>query len=114
MHLDNMNTEPLAYFFAFLLAVAIFCLIEVGRRVGLSRFSEEGESYAQGIGALESAVFALLGLLLAFSFSGALTRFDYRRQLVITETNAIGTAWLRIDLLPDDARAPMRDLFRRY
>lgn len=114
MRLDNMNTEPVGYLFAFLLAVAIFCLIEVGRRVGSSRLTEEGESYTQGIGALESAVFALLGLLLAFSFSGALARFDYRRQLVITEVNAIGTAWLRIDLLPDDAKATMRDLFRRY
>ena len=53
-------------------------------------------------------------MILAFSFSGALARFDARRHLVVAEANAIGTAFLRIDLLPTDAQAPMRDLFRRY
>src|SRR6202030_2027726 len=72
------------------------------------------EAAAKGFGAIETAVFALLGLILAFSFSGALTRFDARRHLVVEEANDIGTAFLRIDLLPTDAQAPMRDLFRRY
>jgi hypothetical protein len=53
-------------------------------------------------------------LILAFSFSGALTRFDVRRHLVVEEANDIGTAWLRIALLPSDAQLQMRDLFRRY
>jgi len=53
-------------------------------------------------------------LILAFTFSGALTRFDARRLLVVEEANMIGTAWLRIDLLPPEAQALMRDLFRRY
>jgi hypothetical protein len=59
-------------------------------------------------------MFGLLGLLLAFSFSGALSRFDDRRQLVIEEANAIATAWLRIDLLPAHIQPAARDLFRRY
>jgi len=53
-------------------------------------------------------------LILAFSFSGGLTRFDARRNLVVKEANDIGTAWLRIDLLPAEAQPPMHDLFRRY
>ena len=89
-------------------------LLEVGRRIGARRLSEEGETAAKGFGAIESAVFALLGLILAFSFSGALARFDARRHLVVAEANDIGRAFLRIDLLPTDAHAPMRDLFRRY
>ena len=59
-------------------------------------------------------MFALLGLLLAFSFSGAASRFEDRRHLITQETNAIGTAYLRIDLLPGDAQPEMRELFRRY
>jgi hypothetical protein len=55
-----------------------------------------------------------LGLILALSFSGALTRFEARRHLVVEEANDVGTAWLRIDLLPTDAQPRMRDLFRRY
>ena len=59
-------------------------------------------------------VFGLLGLLIAFTFSGAATRFDDRRHLVRQEANIIGTAWLRLDLLPDTPRENLRNLFRRY
>jgi hypothetical protein len=53
---------------------------------------------------IDGAVFGLMALLLGFSFSGAVSRFDTRRELIVQETNAIGTAWLRVDLLPDAAR----------
>ena len=109
-----MNPVFFGAIFALLLATGIIVLLEVGRRIGARRLAEEGETAAKGFGAIESAVFALLGLILAFSFSGALARFDARRHLVVAEANDIGTAFLRIDLLPTDAQAPMRDLFRRY
>ena len=86
----------------------------VGRRIGARRIAEEGEAASKGFGAVEGAVFGLLGLILAFLFSGALTRFDARRHLVVEEANDIGTAWLRVDLLPSDKQPAMRDLFRRY
>ena len=41
----------------------------------------------------------MMGLLLAFTFTGAASRFDQRRELIVQETNSIGTAWLRLDLL---------------
>jgi len=109
-----MNTVLFGAIFALLLATGIIVLLEAGRRIGARRLADEGETAAKGFGAIESAVFALLGLILAFSFSGALARFDARRHLVVAEGNDIGTAFLRIDLLPTDAQAPMRDLFRRY
>ena len=109
-----MNPVFFGAVFALLLATGIIVLLEVGRRIGARRLAEEGETAAKGFGAIETAVFALLGLILAFSFSGALARFDARRHLVVAEANDIGTAFLRIDLLPTDAQAPMRDLFRRY
>ena len=59
-------------------------------------------------------MFALLGLLVAFTFSGAASRFDERRNLIVEETNDIGTAYLRLDLLPAGAQPALRDLFRRY
>lgn len=89
-------------------------MIETGRRIGFRRHQAEGELAAKGFGAVEGAIFGLLGLILAFSFSGGLGRFDMRRQLVIKEANDIGTAWLRVDLLPAEVQPPMRDLFRRY
>lgn len=109
-----MNPVFFGAVFACLLAAGILMLLEVGRRIGARHLAQEGETAAKGFAAIESAVFALLGLILAFSFSGALTRFDARRHLVVEEANDISTAFLRVDLLPADAQGPMRDLFRRY
>ena len=62
----------------------------------------------------KGAIFGLMGLLIAFTFAGAASRFDSRRQLVVEETNAIGTAYLRIDVLPAGATGPPPQAFRRY
>jgi hypothetical protein len=66
------------------------------------------------VGSLEAAVFALLGLLIAFTFSGALQRFDTRRVQVVEEANSVGTAWSQLDLLPASAQPKLRDTFRAY
>jgi hypothetical protein len=87
---------------------------EIGRRLGLRRIARDPEGATKGVGAIEGAVFALLGLLVAFTFSGAAARFDTRRQLIVEEANAIGTAWLRLDLLPPGEQTPLRALFRSY
>lgn len=63
---------------------------------------------------METVSFGLLGLLLAFTFSGAATRLDVRRAQIVEEANAIGTAWLRLDVLPADAQPRVRDALRRY
>ena len=101
-----------------LLATGVFIgmviLQEFGRRVGHRRLTRDPEGARVGVGAIDGAVFGLLGLLLAFTFSGAASRFDARRQLVVEEANAIGTAYLRIDVLPHEAQPPLRDKFRRY
>ncbi len=109
-----MNPVFYGALFAILLAGGIIVLLELGRRIGARRLAAEGEAAVKGFGAIEAAVFALLGLILAFSFSGALVRFDGRRQLVVAEANNIGTAYLRLDLLPAEAQAPLRELFRQY
>jgi hypothetical protein len=86
---------------------------EMGRRLGV-RELERSPGERGGAGVVEGAVFGLLALLLGFTFSGAATRFDGRRELIVQEVNAIGTAWMRIDLLPEDSQAAVRDGFRRY
>jgi hypothetical protein len=94
----------------FLMAVLLACM-ETGRRVRRRRHEEKTSS---GLSVIDGAVFGLLGLLLAFAFSGADSRFEARRQLIVTETNAIGTAWLRIDLLPAASQPQIRQDFRQY
>jgi len=87
---------------------------QLGRRIGTRRLAALPPGTSWEIGTLDGAVFALLGLLIAFTFSGAVTRFEARRHLVVEETNAIGTAYLRLDLLPVAAQPALRDAFRRY
>ena len=59
-------------------------------------------------------MFGLLGLMIAFTFSGAGERLDRRRAQIVDEANAVGTAWYRLDLLPADAQPALRDAMRRY
>lgn len=99
---------------AAVLFVGILALAELGRRIGTARLARDPEGLSKGTSAAEGAVFALLGLILAFSFSGAASRFEARRTLVAAEANHIGTAWARLDLLPADAQPPLRKLFRQY
>jgi hypothetical protein len=61
-----------------------------------------------------SSVLGLLALLLGFTFSLAVDRYDARRVLVLTEANAIGTAYLRAQLLPEPHRARLSDVLVRY
>ena len=96
-----------------LFLVMLACL-EAGFRVGRRESHKHSALAYEGIGVLEAAVFALLGLLLAFSFSGGMERLNSRRQLIVEEANAIGTAYLRVDLLPDKDQPEVRELFKRY
>jgi len=96
------------------LLAGMLLLLEIGRRIALQRIARDPEGARVGLGAVEGAVFGLIGLLLAFTFSGASSRFDTRRQLILEEANAIGTAYLRLDLLPVGAQPPIRQAFRKY
>jgi hypothetical protein len=66
------------------------------------------------MGALEGSIFGLLGLLTAFTFAGAASRFDQRRELVVQEANQVGDAWSRLDALPQETLPALRDGMRRY
>jgi hypothetical protein len=96
------------------LFLSVLGLIEIGRRIGLSRIAEETERARAGLDAIEAAIYGLLALMIAFTFSGAASRLNARRALVVQEANAIGTAYLRLDLLPAAAQPPLREQFRRY
>lgn len=109
-----MNFTWVTLLIACLLFIAMLGTFELGRRIGGAQLAKDPDGLAKGVGAAEGAVFALLGLLMAFTFSGAASRFEGRRLMIDTEANAIGTAWLRLDLLPADAQPQIRETFRRY
>lgn len=87
-------------------------LLEVGRRLRVRSGHHELEG--AGFTAVEGAVFGLFGLLLAFTFSGSVSRWDAHRNLIVEEANDISTAYLRVDLLPPSAQPELRELFRDY
>jgi hypothetical protein len=93
--------------------LAILLMVELGRWAGIRHRRRTGET-ATGVGAVEGAVFGLLGLILAFTFSGAAARYDWRRDMVTEEANDIGTAWLRVDLVPEAQQPALRQAFRDY
>jgi hypothetical protein len=103
------------FLFAVLIAAAFFVgslfLLNYGRQLGLRYLKQETGNMA-GLTTVEGAVFALIGLLLAFTISGALQRFDDRRQLVIQEANAASTAHDRLALFEGMLAATCRTNLR--
>jgi len=109
-----MNPAILAAFASLGLLLGMLVCLEIGRRIGLRRMAADPEGVKSGTGPVDSAVFALLGLLIAFTFASAANRYDSRRHLIVEESNDIGTAYLRLDLLADAQRAELQGLFRQY
>jgi hypothetical protein len=88
-------------------------MLEGGRWLAVKGRSKEVDGERSNSGAIEGAVFALFGLLMAFTFSGAALRFNEKRMLIAEEANTVETAYLRLHLVPD-AEPKLQDLFRRY
>lgn len=102
----------LAPLFVLLLFGGLLGTLFLGRRIAQWHASKGAE--VTGSRAVEGAVFGLLGLLIAFTFSGATNRFENRRTLIVQEANAITTAYLRLDLLPPETQPQLREDFRQY
>ncbi|WP_299288081.1 hypothetical protein [uncultured Tateyamaria sp.] len=95
----------------FLLMIAAMWLgIVTGKRL---QRNENDESKSQA-NAVQGSLLGLLALLLGFTFSLSLGRYDERASQVVNEANAIGTAWLRTDLVAEPAQSEVKDLFRLY
>lgn len=95
------------------LLAAMVALTLTGYRLGARRIARSTEQKVRG-NVVDAAVFGLLGLLLAFSFHGAMGRFDEHRRLVGREVSAIGTLYDRIDLMPPYVQQQLRALLHRY
>jgi hypothetical protein len=96
-----------------LLAVLLVAL-DTGFRAGRRGAREDDSRAGAQVGAIQGAMLGLLGLLLAFSFAAAGGRFLERQDLIAEEANAIGTAYLRTDLLDEPHRSELRAALQRY
>jgi hypothetical protein len=92
----------------------VLLAVEGGYLLGRYRRRRAAEEKEAPVGAMVAATLALLGFMLAFTFGMAGARFDGRRQVLLDEANAIGTAYLRAGLLPESHREDIRNLLREY
>ncbi|MCU0768108.1 MAG: hypothetical protein MUD07_01520 [Burkholderiaceae bacterium] len=95
------------------LVVLMLLAMEVGLRSGRRQQAAKAEVIRQANAVLTSML-GLLALLLAFTFSAALQRYEDRSQTVVAEANAIGTTYLRALLLPGDLPDEVQTLLRQY
>ncbi|MGC3944299.1 MAG: hypothetical protein QM762_07255 [Chryseolinea sp.] len=112
MHLSfyySVNTAVLA-FMLFLLMIAFIVL---GRYLSKDRITSD-HTKNPGNAAMVTSLYALLGLLLAFTFGMSGDRFRQRRTIIIEEANAIGTATLRLKLYADSVQPAFRKYFAEY
>lgn len=111
----NQPLDLLPIWSVYLLTMAfLFLAAEAGFRLGKliqKRWPDKAEA---GVGTVVGAALALLGFLLAFVTNIAIGNFNQRRQLIVVEANAIGTAYLRAGYLPEPYDRTSRDLLREY
>lgn len=99
---------------ALALLILMFGAVEVGNRLGRRFHPSASESYRSDVNSMQASLIVVLALLIGFTFSLALQRFDSRSKAVTNEANAIGTAYLRAELLPDPVNGEVRKLLREY
>lgn len=87
--------------------------IEMGYRLGLASQVQSNTAKEQ-VSTIQSSLLGILALMLGFTFSLALNRFDTRSNAVVNEANAIGTAYLRTDLLPEPNQNQAQRLLKDY
>lgn len=99
-----------------LIGILLFLLLMLSFRTGawLRARGKHPDGRTDDEGYLLSAALALLGLLIAFTFSLALNRYDSRRDLVVQEANAIGTLWLRAGLIEGEPGRQFQHMVTRY
>jgi hypothetical protein len=109
--MNLMNYPRLLFVVTFLL---LWLAAWVGTRMSHRRHALQNEDERADFSVVQAATLTLLGLIIGFSFSMATGRYDLRKTYEEAEANAIGTEYVRADLLPPDERARVRSLLKEY
>jgi hypothetical protein len=88
--------------------VVLLVSIELGFRLGLRQQETWANAPSGGGNLVLTAMFALLGLTLAFTYNAGASRYDNRKQVVIIEANALGTVFLRANLVDEPGRTELK------
>ncbi len=102
------------YVLGLLFLVALLAAVETGYRIGMRLKARRGAVAAPELSTIQTAMLGLLGLLLAFTYSFVAGRVDARKQAVIEEANALGTAYLRTQFRSGPVGDRLRELLHDY
>lgn len=103
------------WLFAFILVICFLAALESGFWMGLRKFHVEANSEKAVRGDVTlGSMLALLGLILAFTYAFSLSRADHRKEAIVHEANAIGTAFLKADLAAEPGRSELRSRLLEY
>ena len=94
--------------------VLLIISVEIGYWIGKKAKVEMTQPMKAQISTIQTAILTIFTFLLGFTFAMALARFDNRKQMVVKESNAIGTAVLRSQLLPEHQHEILFELFKKY
>ncbi len=111
--IDTLTDQPAVFFLVLTLVlslVALFGSYALAARYAPQRDGRDENAFGLG----QTAIFGLIVLILAFSFSFAAERFEARRALVVEEADGVAAAYDHMDYLPPARRDIERDLVRRY
>ncbi|HKR15422.1 MAG TPA: hypothetical protein VJT15_25370 [Pyrinomonadaceae bacterium] len=108
-----LDIFPLWTIFPMTVGLALLS-VELGHRIAKFRRQHAQEEKESPLGGMVGATLGLLAFMLAFTFGLAGSRFEDRRQVVLSEANAIGTTYLRAAMLPDPMRTEAQQLLREY
>ncbi len=102
---------------SWLLAIILFAATLGSTAIGLAAgrsVRHKSEGLREPVAVMQAALLGFMGLILAFGLSLAVGRYEDRRAAVVTESNAIGTTYLRAQTLAEPARTPSLELLRRF
>jgi hypothetical protein len=98
----------------FVLSLILLWLAAFAGALFAEKFRPLKEDEREDFGVVEAAILTLLGLLIGFTFSMAISRYDQRKNYEEEEANAIGTEYLRAELLPAADAAKVQGLLKKY
>lgn len=103
---------------ALLIAIVLLVLMLIANGSGFylrqRQLRHDPDKLSEGLGPVEGSLLGLLALLLSFTFGISASKSDHRREIIVEEANAIGTAIMRCDLYPDSVRNDLRPMFKAY
>lgn len=113
MNANLFDTTPIPLLYA-LTVLLFFAADETGYRFGTRHKTQAGNLKESLVGANLGILLGFLAFIVAFFVSMSASRFDARIQLVLKDSNSIGTTNLRADLLPEPYSTQVHDLIREY